>query len=403
MSQSDPRVLFLDHVGVLGGAELSLVSIAGHFGRRGHVMLLADGPLRPALEAAGSSVTVLAASSAVTTVRRSSGLLRALRTIPHVIGLARAIARSAKSFDVVWANSQKSFVIGCFAASMARRPLVWHMHDILTADHFSRINRRIAVGLANRFATRVVAVSEAGRQSFIDSGGREDVVCTVYNGLDSAGFDPPSPADRTALRESLCVGSAPAVGLFGRLTSWKGQHVLIRALQSLPGVHAVLVGEALFNEDAYAESLRTLAAELGVADRCHFTGFRSDIAALMNACDIIAHTSTSPEPFGRVIVEGMLAGRPVIATDAGGAAEIIDASVDGLLVPPGNPDRLAAAIQRLLGDPAAAQAMARAGRLTAIDRFSLTAFLSECARVVRDVVATDEEPQHPPLSAEAAS
>jgi glycosyltransferase involved in cell wall biosynthesis len=378
-------VLFLDHVGVLGGAELVLVDLAGHLGKCGHVLLLADGPLKTALEKAGSSVTILAASSAVTTVRRSSGIMRALGTIPHVIKLARTIARTARSYDVVWANSQKSFVIGCFAAALAGRPLVWHMHDILTADHFSSSNRRIAVALANRFATRVVTVSQAGRRSFIEAGGNVDLVTVVYNGIDAAGFTVPTDAGRKSLRDSLGVGDAPTVGLFGRLTSWKGQHVLIKALKLLPGVHAVFVGEALFNEDAYADSLRKLAADTGVADRCHFTGFRTDISALMSACDVIAHTSTAPEPFGRVIVEGMLAGRPVVATAAGGAAEIVTDSVDGLLVPPGDSAKLAAAIKRFLDDPALAARLTAAARKTAVEKFGIDTFLSACDRVAREV------------------
>jgi glycosyltransferase involved in cell wall biosynthesis len=382
---STQKVLFLDHVGVLGGAELVLVDLAGHLGKNGHVLLLADGPLKTALEKAGSSVTILATSSAVTTVRRSSGVIRAFRTIPHVIKLARSIARTAKSYDVVWANSQKSFVIGCFAAALAGRPLVWHMHDILTADHFSSSNRRIAIALANRFATRVVTVSQAGRRSFIDAGGNVDLVTVVYNGIDPAGFAMPTDTDRKSLRDSLGVGNAPTVGLFGRLTNWKGQHVLIDALKSLPGVHALLVGEALFNEDVYADSLRKLAADSGVADRCQLTGFRTDIAPLMNACDVIAHTSTAPEPFGRVIVEGMLAGRPVVATAAGGAAEIVTDSVDGLLVPPGDSEKLADAIRRLLDDPALAAKLTAQARKTAVEKFGLDTFLSGCDRVAREV------------------
>ena len=133
VSQSQPRILFLDHVGVLGGAELNLVDMVRHTRSRNHVILMANGPLRSAIEAVGAGVTVLAVPAEISTVRRGSGLLRLIKTVPHVLSLAWKIAKHARDFDLVWANSQKSFVIGCFAAAIARRPLVWHMHDILTA------------------------------------------------------------------------------------------------------------------------------------------------------------------------------------------------------------------------------------------------------------------------------
>jgi glycosyltransferase involved in cell wall biosynthesis len=414
--QSQPRILFLDHVGVLGGAELNLIDMARHSRARNHVVLLADGPLRAALEGVGAGVTVFAAPDEISNVRRASGLLHLLKTVPHVLSLAWKIARRAKEFDLVWANSQKSFVIGCFAAAIARRPLVWHMHDILTAEHFSPATRRAAVILANIFAKQVVTVSKAGMQSFVDAGGRPEIATVVYNGIDSKTFDTAETSNarqeidnefNLARPDAAADGGSshvPLVGVFGRLTPWKGQHMLIRALASLPGVHALFVGEALFKEDVYAASLRTLAKDLGVADRTHFTGFRSDIARLMSAMDVVAHTSTSPEPFGRVIVEAMLARRPVIATAAGGAAEIISHGHDGVLVPPGSPKLLAAAIADLLANPGKAREMAERGYETALSEFSLNTFLNGVDQVASEAAGKiASQPRMPLLTKAVAS
>ena len=390
MNHDKPKVLFLDHVGVLGGAELVLLDTAAHFAARCHVVLMADGPLRPALQAVGAPVTVFTAPSRVNKVRRAAGLFAALGTVIPVLRLARKIARFAGPYDLIWANSQKSFVIGCFASFLSGKPLVWHMHDILTADHFSPVNRKVGVFLANRFAARVVAVSRAGRQSFIDAGGDVRRVTVVYNGLDAADFTPGK--NSPDLRVEFDTGSAPLVGVFGRLTAWKGQDILIRALPKLPNVHAVFVGEALFNEHEYAASLRTLAAELNVADRCHFTGFRSNIPELMSGVDVVAHTSTAPEPFGRVIVEAMLAGKPVIATDAGGAAEIVTHDSDGLLVPMNDPAALAAALDGLLKDPLKSASLAAEGCRTATRDFTIQNFLRGINAVANDAAAAPDAP-----------
>ena len=122
--------------------------------------------------------------------------------------------------------------------------------------------------------------------------------------------------------------------MFGRLAAWKGQHVFIRALAGVPDLHAVIVGGALFGEEAYEADLKRLCAELGVADRVHFLGFRRDIPRLMRMMDLIVHASTAPEPFGRVLVEAMLARTPLIASRAGGALEIVQDRVSGRLVAP---------------------------------------------------------------------
>lgn len=128
-----------------------------------------------------------------------------------------------------------------------------------------------------------------------------------------------------------------------------------------------------------------LAEELGVAERVGFAGFRTDVGALMSGVDLVVHTSTTPEPFGRVIVEGMLAGRPVVATRGGGVEEIVADAVTGLLVPPNDPAALVAAMRRLLEDPHFAESLAAAGRQSATERFSLDTTLRDISEVFRAV------------------
>ena len=191
--------------------------------------------------------------------------------------------------------------------------------------------------LANRTVVRVIANSRATAAAFVESGGKSKLVRVVYNGIDPAPFELTTPAELEALEKELGLAEASIVGVFSRLAPWKGQHVLLDALPHLPAVHALLVGDALFGERTYAESLRVRARSLGVADRVHFLGFRKDVPRLMRLSDVVVHTSTAPEPFGRMIVEGMMADKPVVASRAGGATEIIEDKVNGYLVPPGNP------------------------------------------------------------------
>lgn len=368
-----PRVLFVDHAGVLGGAELYLLDVARTYGDAATVLLFEDGPFRERLTEEGLRVHVVPAPDGFLSAQKQSGVTDALRALPGYASLVHRLRRHAREHEVVFANSQKALVAAGPAAWTANRPFVWNLHDILTADHFSPLIRQVAVRMANAFTHRVVVNSRATRQAFAESGGNASRCRVVYNGFDPNRFAPPDSGQLHELRKDLGIDEAtPTVGVFGRLAPWKGQHVLIDALPHLPDVHALLVGAPLFDgDDSYADALRRRAEQRGVTDRIHFLGFREDVSRLMHLVDVVAHTSVAPEPFGRVIVEGMLTGTPVVGTRAGGPSEIIDDPDTGRLLPPDDPHALAAALREILADPEHARAMGTAGRNRARERFSV--------------------------------
>ena len=330
------KTLYLSHAAALGGAELYLLDYLTygrlqHQGQGSKTLLFAEGEFAESLRGAGAEVEVLAAPKKLLGVTREAKGYKSLGVASELLGLARKVARTALDYDVIFANSQKAFTVGALAALSARKPLIWCLHDILTAEHFSAANRKLVIALAKLTGALVVANSQATADAFVAAGGQKSKVRVVYNGIDVDAYRHVTANNVTAdLRRdpgvagiNLGTGNAPVVGVFSRLAEWKGQHVLLDALTQLPGVHAVLVGDALFGEDAYAERLREQTRRLGLEDRVHFLGFRRDIPELMQRVDIVAHTSVTAEPFGRVVVEGMLSEKPVIATRAGAIPEII--------------------------------------------------------------------------------
>lgn len=385
-NKTKPKILFIDHAGVMGGGQYSLLDIARHFASSSKVLLFADGPFRERLQQAGVSVEVLPAPRKVSGVSRQASLFQDLRAIAGVLHLARSVAKHTRDYDVIYANGQKPMVVSAFVAWLANKPLIWHLRDTLTVQFESRLHLWLATTLANWFVARVIANSKATAEAFVQSGGRADLVQTVYNGISVAPFRTVTSEQVAAARQQFGVGSAPVIGAFGRIAPWKGQHVLLEALPQLPGVHVLFVGDAIFGEDAYGQKLREQAAALGVADRAHFLGFRQDIPLLMSAVDMVVHTAVEAEPFGRVLVEGMLARKPVVATRGGGTPEIIENGVSGLLVPPSDAKALVVAIGGLLANSASAQKLAEAGHAVALQRFSLEALLAGVTRQVEDVL-----------------
>jgi glycosyltransferase involved in cell wall biosynthesis len=376
-------VLIVSHAAELGGAEQGLIDLACHLGpERCEVLLLAEGTLRQVLERRGVSVRVLPARGSVLGVRRAGGMLRALMAAPEALLLAARLAAIARRYRLIYANSQKAALIAMLAGAIARRPVVWHLHDILSAEHFGRLQRMALPRLATPLTRAVIVVSAAARAAFVASGGSPGRVRLVHNGIDPAPYAGLDAIARNTLRRSLGLPEGPLVGLFGRITAWKGQRVLIEALRDLPSVQAVIVGAPMFGEQAEETYLRELAARLGVASRVRFLGHRPDSPALMRAVDLVLHCSTSPEPFGRVIVEALFAGTPVLAAEGGACREIMGES--DWVAAPGDPAALASAIARILGEGPDEQARKLAQlRLRVQTLFSLARMM----RAVEDVIA----------------
>ena len=373
-----PKILFVDHTAVIGGAELSLLDLATAYAATSKVLLFEDGPLRQRLEQVGVEVMIAPASSSMLDVRASSGL-NSISAIPELWQLAGQISQLAADYDLILANSQKAFVVTALAVLRGSPPVYWYLHDIITAKHFSRINRLVAVSLANRFATKVLVNSQATQQALAAAGGKT-ATHIVYNGFDSQKFDRVTEADTAKIRSQLGIGNAPLVGLFSRLSYWKGQHILLEAIKELPQVRVILVGDALFGEQEYLAQLKELAQIPELEGRVYWLGFRDDIPALMKTCDIVVHTSTEPEPFGRVIVEGQLAQRPVVASAAGGALELIKDGYNGCLFPPQDAIALRQAIARLLSNLDLAQSLAQKGYSDAKANFAFATILQSFAR-----------------------
>ena len=139
-------------------------------------------------------------------------------------------------------------------------------------------------------------------------------------------------------------------------------------------------------EVRYGDELRELATRLGIAERVEFRGFQEDIWAELDLMDILVHASVTPEPFGQVIVEAMLAGVPVIAVAGGGPSEIVTDGVDGLLYPAGDVDALAQDLRRLRDDPNLRARLSDAARVRA-ERFSPQAAAGSVMALYRRVLA----------------
>jgi len=366
------RLLVVSHAVDIGGAERGTIRKLGNIDRGLFVPSYAcpfEGPMTREMEKLGVGVYLGHPSGRLLSIRRGSlggspldVLLYPFAFTASVLRLALLIRR--EEFDLVLADSAKADIYGTLAGWLVRRPVVWHIHDIFRAPVFSGLNLWLLTICAKHFAARIISVSEAAKMALVELGVPEEKIQTVYNGIDMEQARKTKKAEEVRMELGIDPDT-PLAGMVGRLVDWKGPDYFIRAAagvaEALPEARFVMVGDAVFGEKSYVDSLKDLCKELGLEDRVVFTGFRDDILDIMSSLDVLIHASVQPEPFGQVLLEAMAEGCPVVATKGGGVSEIVDDGITGLLVPPRDAEAMAEAIVAILGDKDRAERMGAAG------------------------------------------
>jgi len=203
---------------------------------------------------------------------------------------------------------------------------------------------------------RVVANSDFTLLQLLRQGMPPHRVQRIYPGLDIERFRKRVTRARATVRESLGLGDETfVVAMVGNLRRWKGQHVVIEALGTLPPsvldtLHVLFIGDTAPEDGEYRTSLLRMAAQRHLDAHVTFLGFRRDVPDLLNASDLLVHASITPEPFGRVLPEAMALGTVVLAASAGGPLEILTRQ-SGVLFDPRCPAELGARLVELATDP----------------------------------------------------
>ena len=374
------RVLFLNSSAGRYGADRQLALMASKLDPdryRALVVLAMDGELREDLEAAGVEVLVRPLSVLRRAAMTPAGLARVgAELAKDAAALARLIRK--RGISVVHTNTSVTLG-GAPAARLGRIPHVWHVREIY-AD-FERTwpaYRRLLLT-----ADALPCESEATRAQF--DGAAQAV---VLNGCLSF---LPERAERGAARAALDLPAGAFVcAVLGRINTWKGQDVLIRALaeDALAGSEtiALVAGDPWPGEERRLDELRALAAGLGVAERVRFVGFRPDVENVLGAADIVTVPSTQPDPLPNTALEGAAAGCCLVAANHGGLPEILTDGRTGRLVTPRDPAALAAAIAELRADPELRERLGAAAAADVRERFAPERLLEGTQALYDDLI-----------------
>jgi glycosyltransferase involved in cell wall biosynthesis len=348
----------------MGGAEISLLSFLEHLDRRKYELYIGipAGELYETLSTYGYLSVVRFPLRRFTVKLDAAGLIT---SFSHMLATSIRISLFVykKGIDIVYANSTQAMVYCSVIRMLTLKKIIWHVRDTIT-------NKMVAT-ILSWSATRVICVSGFIFDQLPVRASKKEI---VYNALDTTIWRPPANS-ANFLKADLGLGKNEVlVGQIGQLIPWKKQTDLIRiageVIKSFKNVHFIIIGDDLFNENVdYTDELKNNIQIQGLEKNISFIGHRKNIKDYMSCLDIVMHCSID-EPFGRVIIESMALGKPVIAYDSGGPREIIADQVTGFLASE-TVEAMAGKLLLLLKDAALRTAFGKAGRQRVEQKFTL--------------------------------
>jgi L-malate glycosyltransferase len=383
---ADLRVLYVNQTAQVSGAERSLLTlIAGLEGEVDPVVACPEGELSAEVRALGIEpipIRGTQASFRLHPLHTSRGLLEMAQCSLQIRRIVKRVAP-----DLVHANTTRAALLALLARNRSGPQTVAHIRDLAPAGRLADL----VLSLVAHRADAIVANSAYVADRFGEARGR---VRVIHNPIDLERFDP-SKADGRTVRAELGISEDTVVlTVVAHISPIKGQDEAIMVLADLiaagRGVVLLLVGSVKFasagarpDNLAFGERLPALASELGVAERVRFLGERTDVPNLLAATDVLLMPFWR-EPFGRVAVEAMAMGVPVVASEVGGPAEIVRTDVDGILLPPRAPKVWSRTLGRLLPDTALRQRLGENARSRAAD-FSIDAHIAQVLALYREI------------------
>ncbi len=386
------RILYVEGNvdGTVGGSFFSLFYLVSRLDRSQYLPLVirADNPIISDFHAAGVETRVIPSRPAVVLPTPIGRIAAKVGNFLQGFALEPwALARMMRRERIELVHLNNSITrnhVWMIAARMARIPCVTHERGI--NPHY--LKRSLTLG---RGLDAVICISNAVRENFAELGIRGLKLATIPNALDPDELHVRRDPAQVRLEYGLSP-ERPLVGMVGNIKHWKGQEVLIRALATIrhrfPNVACLLIGDTPSDSADYGRHILELVKQLDLTDNVIITGYRKEVADYINAVQILVHASILPEPFGRVLLEGMALRRPLVASGGGAVPEIVTDGVTGLLFRPGDADHLAQCLERLLEDPTKARSMGEAGYRRLVDHFSIARNVSATQQLYDQILAS---------------
>jgi glycosyltransferase involved in cell wall biosynthesis len=373
------KILLLHSSSDQYGASKILLGIVQLLVKRNHkvwVVLSEEGPLSNDLLQAGAEVIYIRLGILRRKYFSPTGIINRLITINQAKKELEKIIRQ-ENINLVYSNTT-GVLAGAFAASKCRVKHIWHVHEIIESPQWFK---RILGKIMRQYAQTVVVVSEAVKKSW-QLVIPENKIIVVHNGIDYTPYlqEQPNIQASFGFPEDALI-----IGMVGRVHYWKGQDYFIEIAGLLharfPQLRFVMVGDAFPGYEYLYAQLDNQMQQLQLQDVVKQLGFRNDIPSLMQSIDLLLLPSQLPDPFPTVILEAMASGKPVIATQMGGALEMIEPGITGDLMPHDQAEAAANIVSNWLNKEKLHQA-GKAARQRVLEKFSKESWENKLIKII---------------------
>jgi glycosyltransferase involved in cell wall biosynthesis len=383
------KVLFISHSSGMVGAERSLLLLLRHINRERFepiVALPGCGSLKTEINRLG--ITTYEVKSPWWVRGRENILKRILllgiTIMSEIIALLklRTIVKR-ENIDVIYTNTIVNFS-GAILSVIVKIPHIWHIREIIpdNPDIISVLPNKILFKFISMTSDRIICNSYATAGQLINCTSNEKTT-VIYNAVE--------PQDTKNLDNFPDIYGAKKtdwlIAVIGTLQERKAQDDAIKACniarKTIPNIKLLLIGDG--NEE-YKNYLHEVVNRLDMTNHVLFTGYRNDVPQILPYCKVLLVPSWN-EPFGRVVIEAMAAGIPVIGSNAGGVKEIIQDGVTGYLVTPKDPQKIAEKVIYLYHHPELAKSMGNEGKNVLIRRFSPQIYIHSVEKVIQQVMS----------------
>lgn len=314
------------------------------------------------------------------------GLTKALmiKFLKFTYNLSRFIKQN--QFNLIHANDLNSSQFSILAAKLANIKSVVHIRDPYLSKNLKWMNV-IILNMANR----IIAISKDVKKELIKKGIYDKKISVVYNAIELSKENNIDYNFKTKLRqEILGYKEDHLIGICGRIAPVKGHDYFFRAvpdiLKKFESTRVLVVGEDPSEKKDFLRKIMKIAFDLKINDNISFLGFRNDMQTIMKCLDILIVPSLA-EPFGRVVIEGMAAKTPIIATSVGGIPEIIDNGINGILIPPMDERAIATAAIDLLSNRSYAMELVKNAEKKVEENFLVEIQLSKIEKIYNKLIA----------------
>lgn len=373
------NILVLNSTSDLYGASKILVAAVNMLVKKGHraiVVLSEDGPLAKKMQEIGAEVRFI-----------HLGILR--RKYKSIPGIINRIGVMAKAFyalkklikedniQLVYSNTT-AVQAGAFAARSLGIKHVWHVQEIIEQPRWLQ---QLLGRILNHYSDAVVVVSGAVKDSWSRFVSLKKLHL-VYSSIDYL----PYLNTRGKLRKEIGFpDNTLIIGMIGRVHYWKGQDYFLRIAgilaREFPQLRFVMIGDAFPGYEYLYENLAAIRKEENIDEVLFDLGYRTDVPELLPEFDIMVLPSLLPDPFPTVILEAMASAKPVVATDHGGAREMVTDNVTGILIPVNDPAKAAELMRPIIMDAEKRKEAGEAGRKKVLAEYSLEAFENKLIKI----------------------